>query len=597
MSVPGSLYQNTIRKTRGLHWHNQNIDNIEQSMWFDGSSQDLTRSTSSHSSTEVVMACWFKLTTNSTGNIGIMGLGTGTSGSTNAGLWLSASTMYLYANGQGSYTNHLFRDPGWYHIIGSWKLDESIGRHKGRLFINGEEVISWADDRRGNWGTSFGSTATQSVGSIFSNTYMKGYIAQPIMLDGQSIQGGDVTVSDFLDTWAFGDNGSQYVPKTNTDIAALASTAGDNSFCLDFSNTSAFGNDISSNNNDLSDQGSPTAANQSGNTPSHEFATLNPFDGDATAAGSLGYGGKLAEGVSDWDSIFATKSMGSSGKYYYETRIHTETASNGFPSGIHDATSTGLNHGNYIGNTTSTYGLGYSLYSTGSGSGYYTNGSNISITGYSSALSAGDIISTAVDLDNNKIWWGLNGTYFDSGNPSTNTGGIAIQADTEYTFGVSPSTSEDYFVNFGDDSTFGGAITANTNSDTNGVGAFKYAVPTNFQCLTTKTLSGPDYQGVDYFDATIYEGNGGGQKVGDFVPFTDVYDVSKSAIFNDDDTAFLQRTPGSAGNRKKFTLSTWFKRVNITGATQTIFHCQNAGNNNFFSVNLRTEIMARSSIG
>ena len=82
---------------------------IGNSVWLDGSADDLDRSTTSHSSTECVMACWFQLNTFS-GNVGLLGLGTGTSGSTNSGLWLSGGTVYFYANGNGATTNQLLRD-------------------------------------------------------------------------------------------------------------------------------------------------------------------------------------------------------------------------------------------------------------------------------------------------------------------------------------------------------------------------------------------------------------------------------------------------------------------------------------------------------
>jgi hypothetical protein len=42
------------------------------------------------------------------------------------------------------------------------------------------------------------------------------------------------------------------------------------------------------------------------------------------------------------------------------------------------------------------------------------------------------------------------------------------------------------------------------------------------------------------------------------------YEVSNSLRFNDDDSAYLSRTPSSAGNRKTFTLSTWIKRSNLS---------------------------------
>ena len=42
-------------------------------------------------------------------------------------------------------------------------------------------------------------------------------------------------------------------------------------------------------------------------------------------------------------------------------------------------------------------------------------------------------------------------------------------------------------------------------------------------------------KGSDHFFTTIYEGNGGGQRVGNFVPFTDNGTIAKSCIFNDGD--------------------------------------------------------------
>ena len=41
----------------------------------------------------------------------------------------------------------------------------------------------------------------------------------------------------------------------------------------------------------------------------------------------------------------------------------------------------------------------------------------------------------------------------------------------------------------------------------------------------------------------------------------------KSVRFNNDATAYLERTPTSSGNRKKFTYSTWIKRSDLSSAT------------------------------
>ena len=66
--------------------------------------------------------------------------------------------------------------------------------------------------------------------------------------------------------------------------------------------------------------------------------------------------------------------------------------------------------------------------------------------------------------------------------------------------------------------------------------------------------------GEEHFFPVIYEGNGGGQKVGKFVPFTDNGTIANSCIFNDDDSAYIQRTPSSETNRDTWTLSYWVKR-------------------------------------
>ena len=50
-------------------------------------------------------------------------------------------------------------------------------------------------------------------------------------------------------------------------------------------------------------------------------------------------------------------------------------------------------------------------------------------------------------------------------------------------------------------------------------------------------------------------------------------ETTRSLRFNDDDTAYLTRTPSSAGNRKKWTFSAWIKRANLGGSAgeQRIF--------------------------
>ena len=77
------------------------------------------------------------------------------------------------------------------------------------------------------------------------------------------------------------------------------------------------------------------------------------------------------------------------------------------------------------------------------------------------------------------------------------------------------------------------------------------------------------------------------------------YVISQSIRFNDDDSAYMYRTPGSAGNRKKGTLSAWVKRCEL-GALNYIFGVANGANEDILRFNaddtLEFRINATSSI-
>ena len=58
------------------------------------------------------------------------------------------------------------------------------------------------------------------------------------------------------------------------------------------------------------------------------------------------------------------------------------------------------------------------------------------------------------------------------------------------------------------------------------------------------------------------------------------YQIKKSVRFNDGDSAYFSKTPSSAGNRRTFTWSGWFKRSTIDG-THTLFAAGSDANNRF----------------
>ena len=49
------------------------------------------------------------------------------------------------------------------------------------------------------------------------------------------------------------------------------------------------------------------------------------------------------------------------------------------------------------------------------------------------------------------------------------------------------------------------------------------------------------------------------------------YSVANSCRFNDDDSAYMHKTPGSEGDRAKWTFSVWFKMGRVSGGTQQVF--------------------------
>ena len=76
-------------------------------------------------------------------------------------------------------------------------------------------------------------------------------------------------------------------------------------------------------------------------------------------------------------------------------------------------------------------------------------------------------------------------------------------------------------------------------------------------------------RGSDHFSTVIYEGNGAGQRVGSFIPFTDNGTIGKSILSNPGDDPILTYdiSGETATSADKWTFSAWVKRTG-TGSTQ-----------------------------
>jgi len=190
------------------------------------------------------------------------------------------------------------------------------------------------------------------------------------------------------------------------------------------------------------------------------------------------------------------------------------------------------------------------------------NGSGSSYGSGSSATT--DVFQCALDLDNGKIWWGKNGTFFASGDPAagtnaafTNLSGQSV-APTAGVYGSSSSNGA--IINFGQR-------------------PFAYTPPTGFLQLNTFNLPTPAIGATPattankYFNISLYTGTGATQTIAnsssmqpDFIWFKSRALTYSHALFDsvrgvtkglDSDTTATELT-SSAGNDLSAFTSTGF---------------------------------------
>jgi hypothetical protein len=138
-------------------------------------------------------------------------------------------------------------------------------------------------------------------------------------------------------------------------------------------------------------------------------------------------------------------------------------------------------------------------------------GNNDTFTSYGAALVAGDVFMCAFDLNDNKIFFGKNGTWFNSSDPAAGTSPAFTLTAGTYCPILRPFGNLSGFIvaNFGQDSSFAGNKTAQGNTDANGVGDFYYAPPSGFLALCTANLPDPvidpaqDDVPADYFNHCV----------------------------------------------------------------------------------------------
>ena len=260
----------------------------------------------------------------------------------------------------------------------------------------------------------------------------------------------------------------------------------------------AYWYDQSGNNNDWTSKGGLTESDVMVDSPTNNFATYNPVN--VETGFTLSEGSLKASSSTDGSTVGATQSR-TSGKWYWETTV---LAVSNFGVGFLSLESDSFGSV-FSANTNLGYGTGEV--------GVYPNGivkvNNVSVfTGTS--FGVGDILQIAVDLDNQDLYVGVNGTLYNSGAAvSTAIGTSSIVP----AFGLSSSSVSTIVSNFGQDSSFAGNKTPQGNQDSNGIGDFYYAPPTGFLSLCTKSLPSVDVIPSEHFNTVTWTGNGSARSI------------------------------------------------------------------------------------
>jgi hypothetical protein len=138
---------------------------------------------------------------------------------------------------------------------------------------------------------------------------------------------------------------------------------------------------------------------------------------------------------------------------------------------------------------------------------YFANGNkrNVSEVSYGATFTSGDIISVAVS--SGAVIFYKNGVS--QGSAYTGLSGSFAFAVAEFN-----GNSTKFIMNYGQDSSFAGAKTAQGNADSNGVGDFFYSPPSGFLALASSNLPEPSIiDGSNHFNTVLYTGNSGTQEV------------------------------------------------------------------------------------
>ena len=378
------------------------------------------------------------------------------------------------SNNVDTRTSALGRDfSGWYHIVSTQDASQS-GTDKSKIWINGVLQTGFENDNRSNFSTHanwFANGKPLQIGRKFNDSlYFNGIMSHLHLCDGYAYQASDFGSFDSA-TGEWKINTAPNVNYGNEGFFILKDNAGTV--------------DLSGNGNNFSVGGGTILSVK--DCPSNVFATLNPLNVPTSNAPAFSLGNTKTITMNVDPGYFGgTSTLGaSSGKYYCEIKItdNNGTGNVGITFDPSEKARQGTNFSAQISNS-------FVYANTGK---QYSSATGTSGASYGDTYTDNDIIGIAMDLDNSKLYFHKNGTYQNSGVPtsgSTGTGAISITAGETYFFYLSDvgGNTTTYECNFGN-GFFGttAVSSAGTNASNNGV--FEYDVPTGYTALSTKGLN------------------------------------------------------------------------------------------------------------
>ena len=377
-----------------------------------------------------------------------------------------------------------FRDPNaWYHCVLAWDSTQSSASDRIKYYVNNIQY-------------TISGSGTGGVNDVPQNHVMPMNKSGLPFRIGSTIGGGSyyegvISHMHFVD-------GTQYTPSTFGETDSTTGewkikedpsgiTYGNNGFWW-LKDTNA-ATDSSPNSNTPSIGGAGLTKTE--DCPSNVFATLNPLDqAHISTKPTIAYGNTqwTASGNSTSNCSIRGTIGASSGKYYFEVKL-LEATNQLIGVDCPDVAGAWYDNTGYMGNHSGFYAILINstdtIRSVVAGSG---GGTDLG------TVTNNDIIGCAFDFDNGKFYFSKNGSWLNSGDPtsgSTGTGsfgnlasGLYVPAITNYSYGTASSTA----FNFGN-GYFGTTAVSSAGTNASGNGIFEYDVPTGYTALSTKGLN------------------------------------------------------------------------------------------------------------